>query len=212
MPHRQITRVDAAPVQGQGAFVLLHPLTVGEARACRQWASLPAAERAAAQARLLADHIAGWNWADAGGRPLPLPSADPAVLDRLSAAEIAFLARALAPDEAAIARQAEALLAALWTANPARLPDAYAEYRACKLYGCTPSALDAEAADRVALHLAFAEAERRARRPSARGKRRSRGAGGSAAVEAASTPVAAPDDNPGEGFSAALRRQLRQRG
>ncbi|MDZ4771204.1 MAG: hypothetical protein SGJ24_18945 [Chloroflexota bacterium] len=49
---------------------------------------------------------------------------------------------------------------ALWTGNPSRLPDAYADYLACRLYNCTPSALDEQDADRVVLHLAFHDAER----------------------------------------------------
>lgn len=67
-------------------------------------------------------------------------------------------------------REAETLLAALWTENDSLLPDGYGDYLACRLYGCTPSQLDQEDADRVALHLAFhgVEEQVRARRSEVR--------------------------------------------
>ena len=67
-------------------------------------------------------------------------------------------------------READALLAALWTENDSLLPEGYAGYLACRLYGCTPGQLDQEDADVVALHLAFhgVEEQVRARRSQVR--------------------------------------------
>ncbi|MBK8023520.1 MAG: hypothetical protein IPK19_19325 [Chloroflexi bacterium] len=41
------------------------------------------------------------------------------------------------------------------------MPEEYHDYRACRLYACTPSQLDAEDDDRVRLHLAFQAVEER---------------------------------------------------
>jgi hypothetical protein len=148
-------RVDASSVRGGGAYVLLRPLTVGAARALRQRA--PDADAEALARDLLIGHIVGWNWTDAAGAPLPLPADAPAVLDALTAEECAFLGTALVGDPAPAAA---ALLAALWTGDARRLPPDYADYLACRMYGCTPAELDEQDAARVALHLAFAAAER----------------------------------------------------
>lgn len=53
----------------------------------------------------------------------------------------------------------EELLAALWTGDEGRIPPEYFDLLACRMYGCTPSQLDAEEAARVCLHLAFAGVE-----------------------------------------------------
>lgn len=148
-------RVDATSVRGDGAFVLLRPLTIAAARALRQ--RDPAADETALARDLLARHILAWNWVDADGLPLPIPADDPAVLETLTADECAFLGRALVGDPAPAAA---ALLAALWTGDARRLPPEYADYLACRLYACTPAELDEQDAARVALHLAFAAAER----------------------------------------------------
>jgi hypothetical protein len=148
-------RVDASAVRGDGATVLLRPLTIAEARALRQ--RDPADDEAALARDLLMRHIIAWNWTDADGKVLPIPADDPAVLESLSAEECAFLGRALVGDPAPAAA---ALLAALWTGDARRLPPEYADYLACRLYACTPAELDEQDAARVALHLAFAAAER----------------------------------------------------
>jgi hypothetical protein len=44
---------------------------------------------------LLAVNVAAWDWVDDDGQPLPLPSVDPGVVDRLSEDEVAFIVRAI---------------------------------------------------------------------------------------------------------------------
>lgn len=44
---------------------------------------------------LLAGNVAEWNWVDDEGQPLPLPSADLGVVDRLTEDEVNFVVRAI---------------------------------------------------------------------------------------------------------------------
>ncbi|MDZ4771205.1 MAG: hypothetical protein SGJ24_18950 [Chloroflexota bacterium] len=100
MPHRHtVVHIDASSVQGDGAYVLVRPLTYGAARRVRSRAeSLSDADQIALGESLLIDHIIGWNWVDADGLILPLPSVDRAVLDSLTVAEMDLLGRALVTD------------------------------------------------------------------------------------------------------------------
>ncbi len=100
MPERKNERrVDANAVQGQGAYVLLRPLTYGEAKMIRQNAAgMTDAQQVALGETLLIEKVAGWNWVDAAGNPLPLPGDDASVLDRLTVEEMDFLSRVVSGD------------------------------------------------------------------------------------------------------------------
>jgi hypothetical protein len=70
------------------------------------------------------------------------------------------------------------VLTALFTENAAGLPIEYAEYQACRLYGCTPSELYEQDEETVRLHLAFAAAEQKVEQQ--RIEQASKGRGGGA--------------------------------
>ncbi|MBK8023519.1 MAG: hypothetical protein IPK19_19320 [Chloroflexi bacterium] len=96
-------RIDAGSVQGPGAYVLVRPLTYGEAKAIRQRAAgMSEAEQSALSELLLIDKVAGWNWVDAAGQTLPLPREDAGVLERLTLEEMEFLSRAVSGDPNAV--------------------------------------------------------------------------------------------------------------
>lgn len=85
-------RVSTAHLQGEGSYVELRPPKWGLLRALQQaqaaggnGASVTFAED------LIAACVTGWNWTDDQGRALPLPSADPAVVQELHVDEVAFL-------------------------------------------------------------------------------------------------------------------------
>ena len=101
MPKRQhIQHVLSDKVQGKGSWVDFRRMTVGEAKAVRAAAkehSDPEREdenEAWAQENstaLMQSHIIDWNWIDEDGNPLPLPSDDATVIDRLTDLELEFL-------------------------------------------------------------------------------------------------------------------------
>lgn len=92
-------RVDAKDVQGEGAFVLMRPLTYGESKEIRQTSGdMSSDDKLATTERLISDHLIGWNFADANGVPFPLPSEDKTVFSRLTNEEMGFLGKALHGD------------------------------------------------------------------------------------------------------------------
>ncbi len=112
-------RVDSESVQGAGTFVVIRKLTLGEAQQVREQAkeaetALKARRRALAEGQssedapkvpdtddfamsldLLTTHLVEWNWSDANEVPFPLPSADPAVMSKLTDDEVLFLVSAI---------------------------------------------------------------------------------------------------------------------
>lgn len=102
MPKRRSTiRINAESVQGEDAYIVLRRLTVGE---IRQAMAAPDSEDAITSfgraLKMYHDHVAEWNWVDDDGNPLPQLADDPDVVDKLTDAEILFLGRALAGNEA----------------------------------------------------------------------------------------------------------------
>ena len=102
---KNVKRVDTTKVQGSGSYFELRPVTVGENKAMVQ---MRREKQAAVRdgeltqdefdifandygTQFIIDHVVGWNWGDADGNPLPLPSADATVLDRLSTDELELL-------------------------------------------------------------------------------------------------------------------------
>lgn len=86
-------RVDASKVQGEGAYVDWRRLTWGERRDTREQSTqLEGEESVEYLLGFVASHIAGWNWTDDQGQPLPLPQSA-ADLEKLFVEEIDFLLR-----------------------------------------------------------------------------------------------------------------------
>ena len=116
MAQRQgIIRVDASEVQGDGAYVVVRKLGYAQRQmATRMMADafggkLPQnlqgadlsvtseflAGNDAYTRDLLTANIIEWNWVDDAGKALPVPSAEPAIIERLTDDEVNFLARAI---------------------------------------------------------------------------------------------------------------------
>lgn len=88
MPERRSTvRVDCEEVQGAESYVLLRKITVADHRELRK----PEVTFDSGGKEILARLILGWNWVWEDGSPMPLPSADPTVMDRLTDHEAGFL-------------------------------------------------------------------------------------------------------------------------
>ena len=76
-------KVSTESVQGEGSWVELRGVTVGEQKAAR-----------AGQLdddQVIIEHVIGWNWADEAGRPLPLPKDEPGIVDTLTSEEARVL-------------------------------------------------------------------------------------------------------------------------
>lgn len=116
MAQRQgIIRIDAAEVQGEGAYVVVRKLGYAQRQqATRMMAEafggkLPQKIEGAdiavtseflvgndAYTRdLLTSNVIEWNWVNDAGKALPLPSADASVIERLTDDEVNFLAKAI---------------------------------------------------------------------------------------------------------------------
>jgi hypothetical protein len=105
MPQQQnVVTVPSDAIQGEGSWVKLRKLTVGEAKQVTQVADTTDLKTASisleVSTQLIADHVIDWNWGDPAGTPLPSPKDKPEVIDLLTADELAFLATALVGDQA----------------------------------------------------------------------------------------------------------------
>lgn len=97
MPQRQgAVRVDSTAVQGEGAYVVLRKLTVGEIKTMRNEAGKEDADTFTLSDDIIRARIVEWNWCDESGAPLPQPREHPEVCDSLTDDEFAFLAEAIA--------------------------------------------------------------------------------------------------------------------
>jgi len=101
MPKRKSTiRANSESVQGEDSFVVLRRLTVGE---MKNSMSAPDDETGMTSfqrsLKMYHDHVVAWNWVDDDDVPLPQLADDPELVDRLTDAEVLFLARALAGAE-----------------------------------------------------------------------------------------------------------------
>lgn len=107
MPKRQnVFEVPADIVQGEDSFVRYRAmnykrskLVAAKLAAIEKNDELAEDEKLDRQVeiseQLLIDYIVDWNWVDDDGKPLPLPSADREVLDRLTNEEVTFLSSTL---------------------------------------------------------------------------------------------------------------------
>jgi hypothetical protein len=93
MPKRKrIQRVDTEAVQGEGSYVVIKRMLVGEIRSMAKRATgdmkLLAVEMSS---EILATHVVEWNWVDDEDNPLPVPYQNEEVFDQLSDEEFQFL-------------------------------------------------------------------------------------------------------------------------
>lgn len=91
-------RINTEAVQGEGSYLVMRRPTYGEQKG---WAKLDFASedsdvRFKASDTIMAALVMEWNWVDDADKPLPLPSVDQSVLDRLTDAEFAVLTRTFA--------------------------------------------------------------------------------------------------------------------
>lgn len=91
---RQSTRKhDSTEVQGEGTWVELRKLTMGEMKRIEQdvetEGNIPFSERK------IRECVTAWNWTDEDGNALPIPSEDEAVLDGLTSDEFNFLCKCI---------------------------------------------------------------------------------------------------------------------
>jgi hypothetical protein len=95
---QRTVRVNSAEVQGPESFVVVRRMTVGETkdmlkRGIDREAGL---ETYSENTGWVAEHVVEWNWTDQDGNALPYPKNEPAVMDRLTNEELAFLNQAIA--------------------------------------------------------------------------------------------------------------------
>ncbi|MCK6580364.1 MAG: hypothetical protein L6Q98_19900 [Anaerolineae bacterium] len=84
-------RIDSSVVQGEGSYIVVSLLTYGESKAARGVSDVSEEERLAFGERLISGHILEWNWTDEYGTALPVPAADPHVLEGMPIDEMNFL-------------------------------------------------------------------------------------------------------------------------
>jgi hypothetical protein len=88
-----IVRVDTPEVQGEGSWVRVRRANVEEMREKRNNPKeVDAFEMGVA---LITRHAVDWNWVDDDDKPLPFPSEDPSVIEKLTDPEVAALGKAI---------------------------------------------------------------------------------------------------------------------
>lgn len=94
MPERKrkhLKKHDCSEVQGEGAYVILSSVKVGEIRKARLEAKDPEFDDFEGGVQMLIDHIVKWNFVDDDGNELALPKNNPSVIDDLTNEECQFL-------------------------------------------------------------------------------------------------------------------------
>lgn len=93
MPKRTIQkRFDTKEVQGEGSFVIMRSLRVGQIREVK---ALEKDELYEKTVSILISHILEWNWVGDDDEPLSLPKDEPTVMDELTNAEFEYLSTLL---------------------------------------------------------------------------------------------------------------------
>lgn len=95
---QNIKRVASEAVQGEGSWVSVKALTLGESKQIAAEVEAAAdnqAVRIALTERLIQDRVVAWTWVDDEGNDLPLPKDSPDVVDMLTTDEVLFLGRAI---------------------------------------------------------------------------------------------------------------------
>lgn len=103
MPKRKSTRkVKSTEIQGPDSWVVINEVKYGYVMDLRKKIEDPeisAEESEKLNAELLATTVNSWNWVDDDDKPLPTPSENDEVINDLTAAEMAFLQRAISGNE-----------------------------------------------------------------------------------------------------------------
>lgn len=92
MRQKQGNKIDTAPIQGEGSFVIAKPLTWDE---LKELQSLDAEQTELRAPGFLVDKVLDWNWTGDDDKPLPSPAVDPTVVGKLTIPEVIFLVRAI---------------------------------------------------------------------------------------------------------------------
>ena len=91
---RKLThRHDSKAVQGEGTWVELRKLTMGEMKRIGQ--DVDAEGNIPFSERKIRECVTAWNWTDEDGNALPIPSEDEAVLDALTSDEFDYLCKCI---------------------------------------------------------------------------------------------------------------------
>ena len=103
MPKRQNPirkeRVPSEEVQGEDSYVVLRTPVAGDYIELLTSPTDPTSMEL--KLHIIPKCVLEWNWVDDDGEPLPLPSEDPNILDKLVLEELVFLANHLDIGEAA---------------------------------------------------------------------------------------------------------------
>lgn len=99
---KSTTRFNSEVVQGEGSFVVVRKLTMGDVKQLRKQTGKDITDDVSLEIGVdtIAAHIIEWNWVDDNDKPLPIPNDDPAIIDKLTTDEFKFLAESLTGGEA----------------------------------------------------------------------------------------------------------------
>lgn len=100
MPQRKsVRKLDAREIQGEGAWVKVSAVKVGEIRKIRKLREKEEGDSFERSLDLAAKHILSWNLVDDDGNPLPQPQKDPSVIDDLTEEEATWIILRLMSNE-----------------------------------------------------------------------------------------------------------------
>lgn len=93
---RRTRTISSEKIQGEGSFVVVSSLTVGDIRNIR--ARSEDSDSYVENIKMVMSHVEEWNWADAEGNPLPSPQKvlrNQNLLDSMTDEEMDFLSEAV---------------------------------------------------------------------------------------------------------------------
>ena len=86
----RVKRFDSTRVQGEGSFVEVLSMTVGEQRTARKVAA-DKGDMFELGIKIMKEHVVSWNWVDDDGKPFAQPKDQPNVVLELTDDEVSFL-------------------------------------------------------------------------------------------------------------------------
>ena len=86
-----VRKYDTDSVQGEGSFVVMSSLKVGETRKLRKLVASDDVDEVFEGLKLLSKHVVDWNWVDDNDELMPLPEGKIAVMDELTNEEVEVL-------------------------------------------------------------------------------------------------------------------------